>query len=457
MTERNYRTYLLAVLLILLTATSTDSLVLGLSLQNIKLDLSVSDTELGLLSGIAFAFFYGVMGIPIGRWADRGDRVRIIAITTAIWAIAVALCGIAGNFLQLVLIRVGVAVGEAGCVPPAHSLIADYFTRAERPRAVAIYMLGWPLSVVLGNLLAGWLIELYGWRMTFMMFGAPGLGLAALAGFTLREPRRSKLRVDAAVNATAPSECKERSLSLLAPSLKEVSVALWANRTFRHLLLCFAVGNFFGWGIGQWLPAFFVRSYGLETGKLGTLFAVLWGTGGLLGTYLGGEWASRRAAGDERRQLKAMAVAYCCFAIITAGVYLSYNQYVALGFLACTSVGMYSVSGPMFAAIQTLIPERMRGVSIALVYLFANLIGMGFGPLVVGALSDVLRPFFGQESLRYALLTLCPGFFWSAWHALRASKTVGHDLAQLRMDPIRGTFEKQGGEEYRDSAVVDRW
>src|SRR5688500_10553590 len=168
MTESRYKQYLLAVLLVVLASNYMDRLALGLLLQDIKVDLALSDTQLGFLSGIAFALFYSVMGLPIARWADRGNRVAIITFTTVLWSAAVALCGVAGNFVQLLLIRMVVAVGEAGCIPPAHSLIADYFTRAERPRAVAIYMLGGQLSVV-GYFAAGWLNELYGWRVTFML------------------------------------------------------------------------------------------------------------------------------------------------------------------------------------------------------------------------------------------------------------------------------------------------
>src|SRR5688500_3715382 len=180
MTESRYKQYLLAVLLVVLASNYVDRLALGLLLQDIKVDLSLSDTQLGLLSGIAFALFYSVMGIPIARWADCGNRVTIITLTTALWSAAVALCGLAGSFGQLMLIRIGVAVGEAGCIPPAHSLIADYFTRAERPRAVSIYMLGASFAVVIGYFGAGWLNEFYGWRVTFMLLGLPGLVLAAL-------------------------------------------------------------------------------------------------------------------------------------------------------------------------------------------------------------------------------------------------------------------------------------
>src|SRR5688500_18999239 len=189
MTESRYKQYLLAVLLVVLASNYVDRLALGLLLQDIKVDLSLSDTQLGLLSGIAFALFYSVMGIPIARWADRGNRVLIISATASLWSVMVALCGFAGSFIQLLLIRIGIAVGEAGCIPPAHSLIADHFSRAERPRAVSIYMLGTPISIIIGYFLAGWLNELYGWRATFVILGLPGVAIAALAWLTLREPR----------------------------------------------------------------------------------------------------------------------------------------------------------------------------------------------------------------------------------------------------------------------------
>lgn len=424
-----YRNCLLTVLLAILAFNYVDRLAVGLVLQAVKADLQLSDTQLGLLTGIAFALFYSVMGIPIARWADRGDRVKIISLTTALWSMAVAACAVAGNFLQLMLIRIGVAVGEAGCVPPAHSLIADNFSRAERPRAVAIYMLGAPLSAVIGYFLAGWLNQFYGWRTTFMMLGTPGIVLAGLAWLTLREPRRARTLPNFADELTAESmPLPASAASSQQPTLSEACATLWNIATFRHLLLFFSVTSFFGYGITQWQPAFFIRSFGLRTGELGSWFALIYGVGGLLGTYLGGELACRFAANDERLQLKAMALAYAGFGILSALVYLSSNRYVAFAILGVAVAGTCMAIAPLFATIQTLVPSRMRAVSIALLYLFANLIGMGLGPLAAGALSDALRPFAGEESLRYALLALCPGYLWGAWHVWLGSETVTRDL-----------------------------
>ncbi len=426
MRAAGYKNYVLAVLMLILAFNYVDRLALGLVLQNIKIDLQLSDTQLGLLTGIAFALFYAVMGIPIARWADRGNRVTIISITTLLWSAMMALCGLAGSFLQLLLIRVGVAVGEAGCIPPAHSLIADYFNRSERPRAVAIYTAGGPLSFVIGYFLAGWLNEYYGWRVTFMLLSVPGVILAGVAWFTLKEPRRSPLNID-----------NIGQLSLPSPnSLLEVCATLWANKTFRHLLICVSVLNFFGYGILQWQPSFFIRSYGIETGELGAWLALVAGLGGLVGTYVGGELASRYAAQKEPLQLKVMAIAYCSIAVIYALIYLSPNKTLAFCALGLATLGhAAATNGPMFAMIQTLVPPRMRATSLALIFLFANLIGMGLGPLAAGALSDAYRPWVGEESLRYALITLCPGYFWCAWHLWRASQTVWSDL--LSLEPLK--------------------
>jgi predicted MFS family arabinose efflux permease len=417
-----YKRYFLAVLVLTLASNYIDRYVLGLLLQDIKVDLALSDTQLGLLSGIAFALFYSAMGIPIARAADRGNRVAIISLATAIWSVAVALCGLAGSFAHLLLIRIFVGVGEAGFIPPAHSLMADFFNRAERPRAVAIFKMGAPLSLVIGYSCAGWLAELYGWRVTFALLGLPGIVLAVVTWLTLKEPRSEASRGAETVDRGAGDA---RATS---PEFTEVCAALWSNVTFRHLLFAYSLVTLFGSGISKWQPAFFIRSYGLQTGELGMWLAIVGGGGGLIGTYLGGVLASRHAANNERLQLQAMAIAYAVFGIVYLGIFFAPNLYAAFMLMGLALIGGTLVVGPLFSIIQTIVPARMRAMSIALVYLFANLIGMGLGPLATGALSDMLQPMFGNESLRYALAALCPGYAWCGWHAWRASKTVARDL-----------------------------
>ena len=420
MKESAYKNYLLNVLLVVLAFNFVDRLAMGLILQDVKADLHLTDTQLGLLTGVAFALFYSVAGIPIARLADRGNRILIIATTLALWSVMVGLCGAAMSFTQLLLIRIGVGVGEAGCVPPANSLIAEHFTRAERPRAMARFLMGGPLACVLGYFVAGWLNELYGWRTTFVLLGLPGVALALLVKFTLREPRLAR--------PSPPSAADSTSHLGAQPSLRVVLTTLGRNRTFLHLLLSYCVFLFFSYGVANWQPAYFVRSFGLKTGEIGIWLAVIWGGGGSLGTYLGGELASRWAAGRERRQLLGMAVIYLIAGLAAVGIYIAPNYHVAFAMLLLVAVGVCMTSGPMFAIIQTLVPESMRAMSVAVVYMAANLIGMGLGPLIVGALSDAFGPWAHDESLRYALLVTVPGYWWCGWHLWRGSRTVDRDL-----------------------------
>lgn len=432
-----YQRYLLAVLTVIFTFNYVDRLALGLVLENIKADLHLTDTELGFLTGIAFALFYSTMGIPIARWADRGNRVTIIALTAAVWSVMVALCGSARNFAQLLLIRVGVGVGEAGCVPPSQSLLADYFSRKDLPRAIAVYWQGVNLSLLFGYFAAGWLNQYYGWRIMFVLVGLPGLASAALAKLTLKEPRETRPAITPAVRAATEFSAAGAGAPAhsVQPDFREVLVTLWTNTTFRHLLYAFCVFYFFLYGTAQWQPTFFVRRFGLQSGELGTWLAVIYGLPAIVGMYLGGEWASRHAGHNERLQLRVMAIANGAFnVVIWALIYFSPNYYAAFAWMALACLGGNIMMGPMNALPQTLVPPRMRATATAIIFLFANLIGMGLGPLGVGALSDALRPWYGQESLRYSLLLFTLGYFWLSWHLWAASKTVTRDVAAVAID-----------------------
>jgi MFS family permease len=418
----------LALLTVIVAFNYTDRFALGIALQDIKRDLQLSDSQLGFLSGIAFALFYSTMGIPIARWADRGNRITIIAVATSVWSAAVAACGLARSFLQLMLVRVVVGVGEAGCVPPGLSLIADFFSRAERARAVSVYMQGISASLVLGYLASGWLNQMFGWRAMFLLIGLPGVLLAVLAQWSLKEPRREQ-------TATAHVESS-------APAISDVCRTLWATRSFRHLLCANAVMWFISYGTMQWTPAFFIRDFSLETGELGTWFALLYGIGGIVGTYCGGEWAARQGADNEALQLKGMAVLIAISGVLNAFAYLpalAPNSLLALAWLGVSYLMGALTNGPLFAIIQTVVPARVRAMAIAVVYLVANLIGIGLGPWATGALSDAFHPRFGEESLRYALVLMCPGAAWGAYHLWAASRTVAGDIAsaQSQVESLR--------------------
>lgn len=426
MKDSAYRQYLLAILTVITAFSFVDRLALGIVAQSIKLDLSLTDSELGLLGGITFALFYATMGLPIARWADRGNRVTIIAATTALWSVAVALCGAARSFIQLVLIRVAVGVGEAGCMPTTNSLIPDYFNRAERARANGIYALVNPLSLLIGYGIAGWVNQLYGWRATFVVLGLPGLVLAALAALTLREPRKAAL--------APPAGAQDQDQLSQTVSMRQTCMTLWGNVTFRHLAIVYIVLSFFNSGVFQWLPAFFIRSYGLQTGELGTWFAAIAGVGGFLGSYLGGELTSRFAGNREPLQLKVMAAVVVGGTCLSAGIYLTHNYHVAFGLMAVYAFVGAAVTGPIFAIKQTIVSKHVQATAFALVFLFSNLIGAGLGPLAAGVLSDLLHPLLGAESLRYTLVALTPGYLWAACHLWWASKTVLHDVMATAAD-----------------------
>jgi MFS family permease len=426
----DYRGYFVVLLAAILTLNGLDSVAIGVVLPDIKLALHLSDSELGFLTGIAFFLFYSTIGVPIARWADRGNRVAIIAIATGLWSIMVMLVGVAGTFGQLLLIRIGVAIGESGCAPASYSLISDLFSRDERPRAMGNYLLGVPLSVILGYILAGLLSHWYGWRIMFVVLGLPGIVVAPIAWWTLVEPRTS-----------AKGRPAEDLGGTETPGIIEVGVLLWKNTTFRRILSMTCTTAFFGSGIMTWQPSFYMRSYGFSAEELGFILAAINGICGLAGTYLGGWLAGRYARSNEALQLRALAVLNGAFGVNMALAYLTHNAYLSFALAALGQFGLGLETGPLYSALQTVVPDRMRAVAASIQYLFANLIGAGFGPLVVGIISDALSGSCGKESLRYALVVMSPGFFWGARQLWRAARTVSGDMVK----PERSVDSMQAG------------
>ena len=413
MLKLQYKNYMLILLTIIAAFNYLDRYVLALVLEPIKQEFQLSDGQLGLLTGFAFALFYASAGIPIARWADRGNRNTIVTITTGLWSAMVALSGLVGSFYQLLLVRVGVAVGEAGCLPTGQSLISDYFDRAERPRAMAIYWMCAPISVILGYFGGGWLAEYLGWRMTFVVMGLPGILIAIIAKFTLREPRIKESLV------VAPDQ----------PSFKDVIYSLWKGPSFRHIVVAFCIAYFFGLGIGQWLPTFFIRSHGMGAGEVGSWLALTWGICGVLGTYLGGLLAGRYANHKEGLQMRAVALLFILNGFLYVMICLSLSQVVALTLLGLTGVTFGLTSAVVFSAILSLVNDRMRSTAMALIFLLANLVGLGLGPIAVGLLSDVLMPQYGNESLRYALVLFSPGYVWVAFHYWKSGRTIEAEIS----------------------------
>ena len=426
MFKLQYRYYLLGMLTITSAFIFLDRGLFSLALEPIKQEFELSDSQLGLMGGFAFTSFYALAGMPIALWADRGNRNYVISITVGLWSLMMVMSGIVGTFLHLILVRVGVAVGEAGCAPPAQSLISDYFNRAERPRAMSIYWMCVPLSIILSYLGGGFIIEQYGWRSTFMMVGIPGICLALVVRLSLREPRLQRQKGPSYKINVASND------SVCSIPLNVVLKTLIAKHSFRHLLLAYCISSFFGTGITIWLPAFFMRTYNMGAGELGVWFGLAWGVAGLFATLFGGFLATRYAPENETLQMRGIALIFCLATVFHTLCYSVSDQYVALVFVSLVTGFLFPMTAaPAYAAIQSLVETRMRAVGIAFIFMLSNLIGMGLGPLAVGIVSDMISPIYDQESLRITLMLFSPGYLWGAYHAWRASYSIEDDIRSV--------------------------
>lgn len=413
----NYRRYVLGMLLVVFTFNFIDRQILAILLQPIKQDLGLSDTQLGLLTGIAFSLFYVSFGIPLARLADRSSRVNIITGALVAWSAMTALCGMAQNFWQLLFARIGVGIGEAGCIPPSQSLISDYFAPEKRAMALSIFALGVPIGVMFGFLVGGWMEEYFGWRTAFLVVGLPGILLAIIVRLTLREPPRG-------LSETTIKDHGEQ------PSMREVARYLWGLRSFRHVAFAAALHAFVGYGVISWLPSFLARSYQMGGAEIGTWLALLAGIVGGLGTVAGGWLGDRYAKKDRRWYVWISGITIMLAVPFTIYAFLGGDKYWTLSmYILPTFFGAF-YHGPTGAVIQGLAQVRMRAISAALYVLMVNLIGLGLGlgPLAVGVISDLLAPAYGVESLRYALLCVFLVNIWSALHYLFAAKTLRADL-----------------------------
>jgi MFS family permease len=411
-----YTRYALGLLVVVYVFNFIDRSILSILLESIKEEFQVSDTYLGFLSGIAFAALYTIAGIPIARWSDRGKRTSIIALAVFVWSGMTAVTGLAQNFAQLVLARIGVGIGEAGCSPPAHSLISDYFPPNRRATALSVYSLGIPIGGGIGFLAGGWLDEFFDWRTAFVVVGLPGVLLALIVKLTLKEPQRGHFdQVSAA----------HRSQKSVAEVLRFMN----GLKSFRHLAVAASLHAFYGYGASAFIAAFFRRSHEMDSGELGSYLAAIGCTAGVLGTFMGGFLGDRFGAQDARWYMWIPALATLAFIPFAFVLYQWPDPYVALMLYFPGSIlgGMYL--GPTFAMTQTLVPANMRSLAAAILLFMINMIGLGLGPQGVGILSDLFAPTYGIESLRYALLYTTVTFaVWSVFHYLMAARTLREDL-----------------------------
>ncbi len=369
-----------------------DRQIIGILAVPIKAELELSDTQLSLMGGIAFALFYSGLAIPIAWLADRKSRVNIIAISVAFWSGFTALCGFAQNFWHLFLARMGVGIGEAGGVAPSYALVSDFYPKEKRARALALFSLGIPIGSALGVFFGGWIATHLDWRSAFIIVGLAGLPAALLVKMGIKEPVRGGY------------DSVDGKASDPAPPFSTVAARLARTPSFWLLSFGAASGSILGYGLIFWLPSFFSRSFNLELGQVGWFYGSIVLVGGVAGTLLGGWLGDRTGAANPGAYALVPAICFTIAApvfafglfapsLIIGWVLFTIGQTLALAWL-----------GPIIAAVQHIVPPNMRATASASFLFINNLIGIGFGIFFLGFMSDTMKAAYGDDSLRYSIL-----------------------------------------------------
>ena len=409
------RRYALGVLVVVYTFNFIDRQILAILLPAIKAEFLVDDWVLGFLAGSAFALFYATLGVPIATLADRWNRRNLIAIAVAIWSAMTALSGAAGNIVHLTLARIGVGIGEAGCSPAAHSMIADYYPPKQRSTAMGIYSLGISLGIMTAYLAGGWVAQNIGWRAAFLMVGLPGLILAVVVRYTVQEPPRgmSEGRVDS-----------DRRSDVLT-----VTRYLLRRKSFIHLAIGAGLASFVAYSVITFFPSFLIRSHGMGLAEIGVYLGLIIGMGTGIG-YVGGGYVADKMANVRRKySLWSVSAAMVFGWLFTFPIYLLDNSNWVLAAFAVSAVFSNFYLATTFAQVQGLVGLRMRAVASAVLLFLLNIIGLGLGPMFTGIMSDLLRDSLGDDSLRYSLLLVGAVIGpWSAYHFYAAGQHLEADL-----------------------------
>ncbi|UJR86343.1 spinster family MFS transporter [Sandaracinus amylolyticus] len=424
-----YRYYVLAVLTLIYMLNFLDRQIIGILATPLKDEFELSDSRFGLMGGLAFALLYSSLAIPIAWAADRFSRVWIMTIALTIWSGFTALCGLAGSFTQLFLCRMGVGIGEAGGVAPAYSLIADSFPKSQRARAMAVYAFGIPLGTAAGTLVGGLLAATYGWRVAFVTVGLLGVIVAPLLRLSVRDPERGAMDEHA-----APKE---------APPFRDVLRTVLPKRSFWLLSFGAASSSVCGYGVAAWLPSFFMRSFELSLAQTAWYYSGISLVGGVVGIWLGGAIADRLGRLSKAAYPLTPAIAFLisvpCFLLGMNSARLIQTFFPDAGANGWQALAMAFVVfvvptglnlawlGPVTAAVQQLVPAPMRTTASALFLLINNLLGIAVGVFYFGWMSDLLRPTFGEESLRWSIYTGMAFYMLSSFLLYRASRTLQHD------------------------------
>lgn len=404
------RSGFLLVLFLVAVSNNIDRNIISILLEPIKTEFAVSDSLLGLLSGFAFAVFYASLGIPIARLADRGDRRLVISVSLAIWSAMTVLCGTAHSFWQLALARVGVGAGEAGGIPPAQSLLADYYPPDRRGRAFAIFTMASTFGYVLGLIVGGWVAFQYGWRMAFLLVGLPGLPLALIVYLSLDEPRRS-----IAGSGHLPRDEK------LANTFR----ALWKKRSYRNIVVAAIFYWMLAYGALIFTPSFLIRTHGLNVAEAGSVAGFTKAASAFAGTILAAAFADRLAQYDPSRIARISGWGLIGVAPLLAMAYAAPSFPIMVACYFCGGVLLSAVLPAMFQALHFVCGSQRRAMAVAILFFFANLIGHGVGPLTAGSLSDAFARTHGTaQGLRLAIIAMMLLFLPAGWFMLRAARTL---------------------------------
>jgi MFS family permease len=412
--DRRSANYALAALFVVYIFNFVDRQILATLLEPIKKEIGASDTQMGLLAGLAFALFYTFLGIPLARWADRGSRVLLISLGMLVWSAMTAASSYARTFVQLALARIGVGVGEASFTPSAHSLIADYFPREQRATAMAIFTIGANVGTFLAQTGGGWVAHNIGWRPAFLMVGLPGLLIAAVFYRTVREPLRGRWDPPGTTEPTV---------------LREALAALASRRSFIFIALSAALHGFSSYGSGTWTNVFLMRVHGLNVAQAGAVLGTLTAVVAASGAYGAGRLTDRLGRRDARWYMWVPALtSVIALPFVLLFLYIGDPVLAVIAYLP----GQLLVSswvGPTYAMTQSVAPPNTRALAAAIVVFAINLVGMGLGPLVVGILNDALAPRFGLEAVRYSLMIAAVPHTLAAIFNLLAARTLREDLA----------------------------
>jgi MFS family permease len=415
---KQHRKYLLLMLFVAYFLNSIDRNIINILQQSIKEEFALMDWQLGIMTGFAFALFYNLIGIPTARFIDGGAiRTAIVSGGVAVWSVATALCGAAQNYWQLLLARAGVGVGEGTFGPAVVTLISDYWGPTERAQAIGTYILALPLASLVGLTLGGWIAETYGWRMALLVVGLPGLAVALLFKLTIKEPPRGLadgkfVKLDSAL------------------SIGEVFRTVTRKKTVVHLLIAVSVGSFGTVGGAVWFPPYFQRAFGLNMAEIGATWGIITGLAGAIGAFAMGWFADRMGVRHPRWYMLlpalAMLVSFPMFILAsTVG-----NFWLSVAFFLVPAIFNNAWIPVAMSSTQGLAPLAMRALLGMFVTLAANLVGHGFAPPIIGALSDLYAGWLGDSAvgLRWALITSSLFYLLAAVSFWMASRDFAGDL-----------------------------